>query len=79
VAHFSEDMEGLVGIVGAEMHLEQTLVGVKVHGEVPLLNQGHAEVEVLGVAKEADKDVDGGNGAARVGLVHLGEEGEDKI
>lgn len=78
-AHFVEDIEGLVGFVGAEVGLEQTLVCVRVHGEVPLLDQGHAEVEVLGVAEEADEDVDGGDVATRVGLVHLGEEGADEI
>lgn len=65
--------------MGAEVRLKQTPVGVRVHGEVPLLDQGDAEVEVLGVAEEANEDVDSGDGATRVGLVHLGEEGADEL
>lgn len=77
--HFPVGFESFGRIVRSQIGLKQALVTVRVHLEVPFLDQAKTRVQILAVAEQSDQDIDGRDGATYAGAFHLGQDGTDEV
>lgn len=62
------------------MSLNQALICIAIQLQLPFPRQTHTLVQILGVAaKDPNQEINGGNRAARVGLLHLRDDRADLI